>query len=198
MSTFDFINNQPLKNFEIILKEAETKGLPEFNAMNLATVDGRQRPSVRVVLFKGLVDGALTFYTNYQGKKAKDLEFNSYASANFFWPQLERQVRVEGQVEKMSRELSEKYFQSRPRISQIGAWASNQSEKIESFEVIQNKIQVLEEKYAGKEVPCPPHWGGYLLRPNTIEFWFGREGRLHERYVYELVNGKWSHFLRSP
>lgn len=200
--SFDF-KNEPIDNFLKLYKEAQLRGIPDANAMSLATVNKENQPSVRVVLFKGISDGGFCFFTNYDGRKARDMEFNNKVCANFFWPNLDEQVRIEGFVKKVSREESEKYFNTRPRLSQIGAWTSDQSSTLKSFEDFKNKLADLQEKFRGKSVPCPPHWGGYVIEPEEIEFWFGRAGRLHERYVYRKTNkgsakDSWERFLRSP
>lgn len=198
MEKFDFQKNTPFKNFEILFKEAEDKKLPEANAMSLATVDVQNKPSVRVVLLKGMSEEGFVFYTNYKGKKAQDLDNNKFVSANFFWPQLEKQVRIQGFAEKVSRAESEAYFKTRPRESQIGAWASSQSEEIPNFDFLQEKFKKIELQYENKEVPCPPHWGGYVIKPQLIEFWFGRMGRMHERYVYTQNGSEWKRSYKSP
>ena len=195
--SFDF-KNDPIENFLKLYKEAQIKGVPEANAMALATVNKENQPSVRIVLFKGISDGGFSFFTNYNGRKAKDIENNNKVAANFFWPNLDQQVRIEGIVEKLSLMDSEKYFQTRPRLSQIGAWASQQSEKIESFEFLKNKLELLDHKFKGEPIPCPPHWGGYCIKPTEIEFWFGKLGRIHERYVYKKNQLVWEKILRSP
>ncbi|MFZ3230347.1 MAG: pyridoxamine 5'-phosphate oxidase [Pseudobdellovibrio sp.] len=195
--SFNF-KNDPLDNFLELFKKAQIKGVPDHNAMALATVNEKNQPSVRIVLFKGLVDRGFSFFTNYGGHKGKDIEINPAVSANFFWPHLDQQIRIDGIAKKLSAEESDLYFASRPRLSQIGAWSSNQSEKIESFEALQEKINSMELKFAGKPILRPPHWGGYRIIPNEIEFWFGRSGRLHERYVYQKQNSDWDRFLRAP
>ncbi len=194
---FDF-KNDPIDNFLILFKEAQTKGVPEANAMALATVSSDHKPSVRIVLYKGLVRRGFSFYTNYDGRKARDLDQNPNIAATFFWPHLDRQVRIEGDVQKTTREESETYFATRPRLSQLGAWTSNQSEKIESFDFFQKKLNDIDQKFKGLAVPCPPHWGGYRIETKEIEFWFGKAGRLHERYIYQKNNSDWTRFLRSP
>jgi len=197
MTGFDF-KKDPFENFLTLYKEAQIKGIPDANAMSLATVNAENKPSVRIVFYKGMIRGGFSFYTNYDGRKARDIESNRNVSVNFFWPHLDRQVRIEGYVEKTTREESEAYFATRARLSQLGAWTSNQSEKIESFAAFQTKLNAIEEKFRGQKVPCPPHWGGYRLEANEIEFWFGKNGRLHERYVYEKQGESWKQFLRSP
>lgn len=195
--SFEF-KNDPIDNFLSLYKEALIKGVPEANAMALATVNAENKPSVRIVLFKGMINGGFSFYTNYDGRKARDIESNNNVAATFFWPHLDRQVRVEGTVQKTTRAESESYFASRARLSQLGAWTSNQSEKIESFSVLQEKLNGIDEKFKGQVVTCPLHWGGYRIEPGEIEFWFGKSGRLHERYVYQKSASGWNRFLRSP
>jgi pyridoxamine 5'-phosphate oxidase len=195
--SFEF-KNDPIENFLNLYKEAQIKGVPEPNAMALATVNEENKPSVRIVFYKGLVRRGFSFYTNYSGRKGQDLEKNKSIAANFFWPHLDRQVRIEGVVEKLTRDESEQYFATRPRLSQLGAWTSNQSEKIDSFEAFHKKFEQVEKKYEGQNIPCPPQWGGYRIVPEEIEFWFGKTGRLHERYVYQKSGAEWSRFLRSP
>ncbi len=199
--SFDF-KKDPLDNFLELYNAAQAKGVPDANAMALATVNKENQASVRIVLLKGIVDSGFSFYTNYDGRKARDIEFNNKVSANFFWPHLDQQICIEGVVEKISREENEKYFSTRPRLSQIGAWASHQSEEIESFDAFKQKLELIEENFQGKTIPCPPHWGGYRLEPTEIEFWFGKAGRLHQRYVYQkYTTGNttgWRRLLRSP
>lgn len=197
MTGFDF-KKDPIENFLTLYTEAQIKGIPDANAMSLATVNKENKPSVRIVLFKGMIRGGFSFFTNYSGRKAHDMDANKNVSVNFFWPHLDRQVRIEGTVEKLSREESEAYFASRPRLSQLGAWTSNQSEVLESFNAFQTKFAAIEEKYKDQKVPCPPHWGGYRIEATEIEFWFGKNGRLHERYVYQRNGTSWKTFLRFP
>lgn len=194
--SFDF-SVDPFVHLQALVKEATEKGLSEPTAMQLATVSENGQPSVRTVLFKGLIRGGLSFYTNYKGRKGRELATRSRASVNFFWPELQTQIRVEGEVFPLTRAESEAYFKTRPRLSQLGAWASAQSEEIPSLEVLERKILDLEKNYPG-EVPCPPHWGGYHLLPDSFEFWFGRQGRLHERCCYEKRGDSWRTFLRAP
>lgn len=190
----------PLIEFERSLENATKAGVKEANAMSLASVDPQGIPSVRIVYYKGMIRGGLSFYTNYQGKKSLDFEKNPRAGVNFFWPELFEQVRIQGLVDKLTREESENYFRTRPRMSQIGAWASHQSEEIPHHEALLERFETFEKKYEGQDVPCPPHWGGFRLVPLEIEFWIGREGRLHERYVYQRssMGGAWRTFMRSP
>lgn len=188
----------PLVHFQEFLREAESKGLPEPTGMSLATVNAEGQPSIRTVLFKGLYQNGITFYTNYEGRKGRELLAHPKASVNFWWPILEKQVRMEGFVEKLPRDVSEAYFATRPRLSQLGAWASDQSSEIPDLDFLHNKLKETEKKFEGKTIPCPPHWGGFVLFPQEIEFWIGRQGRLHERYVYQKQGEGWRTFLRSP
>lgn len=197
MSDFSF-EKDPFENFQSLLADAKNENIPEYNAMTLSTVGLDGKPSSRVVLFKGLVRGGLSFYTNYHGGKSLQIDHNSFVSLNFFWPTLERQIRIQGPAEKMTREESEAYFRQRPRESQIGAWASRQSEVLKNQHELEQRFEEIEKKYAGQEVPCPLHWGGFIVRPENFEFWFGRKGRLHERYVYEKTDSSWKRFMKFP
>lgn len=195
--SFDF-KKDPIDIFLELLKAAQAKGIPDAHAMSLATVDKNSKPSIRIVYFKEMWERGLCFYTNYNGHKGLDLENNNQVAINFFWPHLDQQVRMGGVAKKLPRELSEKYFKTRPRLSQLGAWASNQSEEIPSLQLLEQKIDNLAKVYENKEIPCPPYWGGYQILPSEIEIWFGRLGRLHERYVYQKQGLDWRRFLRSP
>ena len=158
--------------------------------MTLATTTKDAQPSARVVLLKSFDDSGFVFYTNYLSRKAKELNENPQACLLFYWPQVWRQVRIEGTVEKVSAEESEKYFQRRPLGSKLGAWASNQSDVIDSRETLEERFVELQKRF-GENVPRPTHWGGYRLKPNAIEFWQGRENRLHDRLRYRLQDGVW-------
>lgn len=199
--SFNF-KNDPFENFLELYREAQIRGVPDANAMSLATVNEENQTSVRVVLFKGIIENdnsrGFSFYTNYKGRKARDIEFNNKISVNFFWPHLEEQIRIQGVAEKLSRTQSENYFSTRPRLSQIGAWASHQSEEIESFESFKSEFKTIEKKFKGEVIPCPPNWGGYCILPTEFEFWFGKNGRLHERYVYQKISTGWHRLLKSP
>lgn len=196
---FDF-KNDPIDNFLKSIHLAQIKGIPEHNAMSLATVNSNNKPANRIVLLKGTDASGFTFFTNYEGRKGHELSENQNVAATFYWPHLDHQIRIEGYVEKLSVIESEAYFESRPRLSQIGAWASSQSKPIKSFEELENKIIDLTNQYKGQKIPRPPNWGGYRIKPLEIEFWFAKMGRLHERYIYhrETVNADWNRFLRSP
>ncbi len=159
--------------------------LAEPTAMTLATVNAEGKPSARIVLLKGVSSEGFEFYTNYQSRKAKDMEMVPFVSLVFFWKELERQVRVEGRVEKIPFEKSQTYFQSRPRGSQIGAWASPQSEVIPDRQMLEEASTAISQQFENVDpLPCPEHWGGYLVQPFAIEFWQGRSDRLHDRFRY--------------
>lgn len=187
------VEQNPIKQFQIWFDDAVAAGLPLPEAMNLATATPEGRPSSRMVLLKQVDDDGFVFFTNYHSAKAAQLESNPYAALVFYWAQLERQVRVEGKVERTSAQESAAYFQTRPRESQIGAWASPQSNVIADREVLEARARELEEYYRDREIECPGHWGGYRLRPDRIEFWKGRIGRMHDRLLYErLMDGSWT------
>ena len=187
------IDANPIRQFQRWYDEVRANGVSEQDAisMTLATATRDGRPSARVVLLKSSSDLGFVFFTNYLSRKAKELSENPRASLLFYWPQLWRQVRIEGRVEKISAADSEAYFQSRPLGSKLGAWASNQSEIVENRETLEARFGELEKRF-GEEVPRPEHWGGYRLRPNSVEFWQGRDNRLHDRLRYRLrENGEW-------
>ncbi len=188
----------PLKQFDQWLQEAITGKLPEPNAMTLATVGSDLRPSTRVVLIKGYDENGIVWYTNYQSRKGRELTGNPYAALQFHWVELERVVRIEGIVEKVSEAQSDAYFHSRPLDSRIGAWASPQSEVIPGRAVLVTNAA----KYATQfllQPPRPPHWGGYRLRPDSWQFWQGRKSRLHDRLRYSLQgDGSWRRERLAP
>jgi pyridoxamine 5'-phosphate oxidase len=183
-------DRDPLKQFQTWYDEVLAAGVSEQDAisMTLATATKDGRPLARIVLLKSVDNGGFVFYTNYQSLKGRDLAENPQACLLFYWSKVWRQVRIEGTVEKVSAEESEEYFQSRPLGSKLGAWASNQSEVVDSRETLEGRFAELEKRY-GEDVPRPPHWGGYRLKPNTIEFWQGRDNRLHDRLRYRLQDG---------
>ncbi len=187
----------PLQQLEKWLDEAVASELPEPTAMNLSTTDSLGKPHSRIVLLKGLNDGLL-FYTNYKSNKGEQITAVPFVSALFFWPQLERQIQVNGKVEKLNETDSDTYFASRPRESQLGAWASPQSQPIESYDLIERNYLEYVDKFQGKEIPRPPHWGGYRILPETYEFWQGRPGRLHQRYKYIKKSNKWKILTLAP
>ena len=180
------IERDPIKQFQLWFDDAIAAKLPMPDAMSLATVTPDGRPTARMVLLKQVDAEGFVFFTNYNSNKAKQLEINPYAALVFYWPHLERQVRVEGKVSKTPAEESVAYFKTRPRESQIGAWASPQSEVISAREVLEQRAHELAEQYCDRDIDCPAHWGGFRLAPDRIEFWKGRVGRLHDRLLYEL------------
>ena len=189
----------PFQQFQLWLEQAIAAELPEPNAMTLATLSAQGKPIARMVLLKGLDEKGFVFYTNYDSAKGKQLTETDSAALVFWWAGLERQVRVEGTVEKVSSTESDAYFQSRPKASQLGAWASPQSQAIENRGILEKRLAQLEEKYATEKVPRPPHWGGFRVIPTAIEFWQGRPSRLHDRIRYELdEKGDWFYQRLAP
>ncbi|MGB7201183.1 MAG: pyridoxamine 5'-phosphate oxidase [Pyrinomonadaceae bacterium] len=188
----------PFEQFGTWLNEALASDLPEPTAVTLSTASVDCRPSSRVVLLKGFDENGFVFFTNYQSRKGRDLESNPVAALNFFWPELERQVNVSGSVNKISGAESDEYFESRPFQSKIGAWASNQGEKIESRTAIMKRAAVIAAKHPLGHVPRPPHWGGFRLEPDRFEFWQGRPSRLHDRICYERDGDAWQIYRLSP
>jgi pyridoxamine 5'-phosphate oxidase len=188
----------PFEQFSIWFEEAINSQLYEPNAMILATASKEGKPSVRALLLKGFDEIGFVFYTNYEGRKGKELDENNNASILFYWAELERQVRLEGKVEKISKEESEKYFKTRPFKSRVGAWASAQSTVIESRFVIIKKFIKYLFKFHSNDVPLPPYWGGYILKPDVFEFWQGRANRLHDRVRYRKGDTEWIIERLSP
>ena len=189
----------PVAEFDRWFSQAQEAKALEPNAMTLATATRAGAPSARVVLLKGYDERGFVFFTDYRSQKGTELEQNPQASLVFFWPELERQVRITGTVERTSAQESEAYFRSRPRGSRLGAWVSHQSRVIPSRAQLESGLREVEERFPTDDVPLPPHWGGYRLRPEKVEFWQGREDRLHDRIRYmRKKNGGWQVERLSP
>ena len=196
--TEDNINADPFKQFDIWFKDAHDIGLKDPNAMNVASATKDGVPSSRTVLLKSYDKNGFIFYTNYTSRKSREILDNPLVALNFFWDALERQVRVEGKIKKIDPKISDEYFSSRARLSQLGAHASNQSQVIENYDVITNKLKELEKKYEDQEIPRPEHWGGFIIVPDTIEFWQGHQGRIHDRLKFRRADQKWKLDRLSP
>ena len=189
----------PIEQFNKWFAEAMEAEVLEPNAMSLATVGSENRPSCRIVLLKGIEDDRFLFFTNYQSQKGKELENNPVCALTFFWPQVERQVRIEGTVTRLDEKKSEEYFQSRPLGAQIGAWSSPQSSVISGREILEERVKLIGKKFEGQSaLPRPHQWGGFQVEPETIEFWQGRKNRLHDRIEYRMVNGHWTMQRLAP
>ena len=186
------VNKNPINQFAIWWEDAINSNIEEVNAMTLATVNQHGYPEARIVLLKDFNDKGFVFFTNYESRKGKSLLINPNASIVFFWKELERQVRIQGVVEKISEEESTAYFTSRPIESKIGAWASPQSEVIQSRVFLEERFKNYVQQFSDQEIPKPPHWGGYIIKPSRIEFWQGRPGRLHDRIEYNKNNEGWA------
>ena len=181
----------PLIQIENWLENAKKTSLANPNAFTLSTIDRDGIPRARVVLMKAVHPEGVVFFTNYESQKGRDLAHEPRCSALFFWDSLARQIHIVGQAEKTSRQESEAYWSTRPRASQLSQWMSKQSEPVASRDQLEKEFRVADERFHNQPVPCPPHWGGYLIRPTYVEFWVGREGRLHDRLTYRKVENGW-------
>ena len=192
------VHENPMEQYANWFEEAVNAQLLDPYAMSISTVDYNGQPSTRIVYMRGIKDDGFVFYTNYNSSKGKDLGENKLVSLNFFWGEIERQIRIEGEVKKVSEEDSDTYFAQRPRESQIGAWASNQSEDISDRSELEEKVAHFTDKFKGEDVPRPNHWGGFIVNPTKIEFWQGRPSRLHDRIVYTKDGNDWKQSRLSP
>jgi pyridoxamine 5'-phosphate oxidase len=186
------LDPNPTRQFANWFTAAIEANIRDVNAMSLATAGRDARPSVRIVLLKSFDQDGFVFFTNYESAKGKQLDANPYAALGFYWIELDRQIRISGKVEKTSREESQAYFHSRPVGSQLGAWASRQSEIVDARRVLDARMAEMTERFRKKQIPLPAHWGGYRLKPDIMEFWQGRPNRLHDRFRYtRLANESW-------
>ncbi len=191
-------SDNPMHQFAEWFEEAVGAQVLDPKAMVISTVDNEGMPHSRVVYNRGIRESGIVFYTNYNSQKGGHLDQNNRISVNYFWPELERQIRFNGTVEKLTDEESNTYFKGRPRASKIGAWASEQSDVIAERSLLEHRVRQFTAKFEGEEVPRPPHWGGYLIRIALAEFWQGRPSRLHDRIRYELRNGEWTKARLAP
>ena len=186
------LHSDPLQQFGAWFAAALAADIRDVNAMSLATATPDGKPSVRIVLLKGFDERGFAFFTNYDSEKGRQLEANPHAALAFYWVQLERQVRISGAVERTSREDSAAYFHSRPVGSRLGAWASKQSQVVDARQVLDSRLTEMTERFENGEIPLPPHWGGYRVKPDKFEFWQGRPNRLHDRFCYSRgADGAW-------
>lgn len=192
------VKDNPIEQFQLWFEEARNSEILEPNAMHLSTVNESGKPSGRIVLLKDISEEGLTFYTNFNSRKSREIDSNPNVNLTFFWDHLERQVHVEGIASKIDRQTAIEYFHKRPRESQIGAWASPQSQEINDRELLNERWKYYEDKFKDRDVPKPPHWGGYLVMPVLFEFWQGGSGRLHDRIYYSSSEGGWKKSRLAP
>ena len=188
----------PVEQFRQWFEEAKERGCLEHSAFALATADNMGIPSVRMVLLKGYDKRGFVFFTNLESRKCRDLAQNPHAALNFFWPELDRQIIIEGKVERASRLEAENYFATRAKESRLGAWASRQDKRVESREELVRKVEEVKERFKDKDIPCPPWWGGWRVIPSRFEFWQGQPGRLHDRFEYIEEKNRWKIWRLSP
>ena len=194
----DSVGEEPFSFFSKWFSEANIAQITEVNAMTLATVGYGNAPHARIVLLKGLDETGFVFFTNYDSVKGRDISSNQNVALVFFWKELERQVRIEGIIEKVSAADSDAYFNSRPEGSRLGAWASPQSREISDRAILDSNYEKYQKEFSGSTIPRPPHWGGYRVVPNHIEFWQGRSSRMHDRIVFTLHDNKWKRSRLAP
>ena len=194
----DDLTEDPIVFFRNWLEEAIDSKVAEPNAMSLATVSEDGTPNSRIVLLKDVGERTIRFYTNYESRKGRDLKTNPFAAVSFWWPELERQVRIKGSIKKVSREESDEYFQSRPRESQLGAWASSQSSEVVNREKLRDEYEKVSKRFKHTTIPTPDFWGGFDIFANEIEFWQGRPSRLHDRILYTFEDGMWNYKRLQP
>lgn len=192
------VNPNPILQFEKWFKEAVDAQVNEPNAMTVCTATNDGKPSARILLLRNFNENGFVYYTNYHSRKGKEIAQNPHCALLFFWPELERQVRIEGSIEKQTTEESDVYFNTRPRTGKLGAWSSEQSAVIANREVLDKEYELFSAKFPGEQVPRPPHWGGYVVNPISIEFWQGRPSRMHDRILFTKTNGSWKIERLSP
>lgn len=185
------VDKSPFLQFEKWFKEAVDAHVNEPNAMTVATASKSGKPAARILLLRNFNENGFVFYTNYDSRKGEEIDENPHCALLFFWPELERQVRIEGKLIKQTAAESDLYFNTRPRTSKLGAWTSPQSKVVKNRKELDELYEQMSQRFPSEDVPRPPHWGGYVLQPDSIEFWQGRPSRMHDRILYTLVNGNW-------